>query len=195
MQFVLIVHPTSYHLLLVVSQWHSFNKASPLTTNWLKVKFNFSLQWHPQTHPVYTIMKHCLPFNTQAVSKSQATTCFHHVIPLVLFRIHLTIWPPRTSTHDSMSKRMDLNSAPNLMGCHFHLNSSPTSSNPLQQLLPGDDSAQPVPRPSAVMVHSQVDILSFRGHAAQILTACGLRRLPKHSCYTSPQTSLWCANV
>lgn len=46
--------------------------------------------------------------------------------------------------------------------------------------MPGDDPAQPVAGASAVMVHSQVDILGLRGHAPETLASRGLRELPEH---------------
>lgn len=67
------------------------------------------------------------------------------------------------------------------------LRSSPTSSNPLEKLLPGNDPAQSVAGASVPVIHSLIDILSFRGHAAQTLTVCGLWELPKHICNTLPR--------
>lgn len=61
-----------------------------------------------------------------------------------------------------------------------HLSPAPTSGDLLEELLPGDDPAQPVAGAPAVMVHSQVDILSLWGHAPKTLAARGLRELPKH---------------
>lgn len=55
-----------------------------------------------------------------------------------------------------------------------------TSGDLGEELLPGDDPAQPVAGASAVMVHSQVDILGLRGHAPETLAARGLRELPEH---------------
>lgn len=53
---------------------------------------------------------------------------------------------------------------------------SPTSSNFLEQLLPGNDPAQPVPRASAV-IHSQADIPGLQGHNPKTPTAFELQEL------------------
>lgn len=68
---------------------------------------------------------------------------------------------------------------------------APTSCDPLEQLLPGNDPAQSVPRASAVMVHSQVDVLSLWGHTPETLAACRLWELPKHHWKAVPKISPW----
>ncbi len=131
----------------------------------------------------------------------------------VLYLIHCMFWLPACfavtpSIPGSMTKRgsfkqnsFQLALQPKLkktgwfpaksLNCHFYPNTSPTSSDLLEQLLPGNDPAQPVPRASAVMVHSQVDVLSLRGHTPKTLAACGLWELTKHNWNTVPQTSPW----
>lgn len=75
--------------------------------------------------------------------------------------------------------------------CHFSPQMAPTSSDPLEQLLPGNDPAQSVPRASAVMVHSQVDVLRLWGHTPETLAAWGLWELAKHHWKAVPKIRPW----
>lgn len=131
------------------------------------------------------------------ITRIVLSTCFDYPLGKPLLLAFLKAWQRRSPlnkylTADPLAKaKKKADFKTKSLNCHFYSNTSPTSSDPLEKLLPGNDPPQPVPGAPAVMVHSQVDILSLWGHTPKTLAACGLRELPKHNWNTVPQTSHW----
>jgi len=63
--------------------------------------------------------------------------------------------------------------------CHV-VSPGRTCRDPLEQLLAGNDPAQPVPGAPSEVVHPQVNILRLGGHVAQAFAALGAWQLPVH---------------